>query len=128
MDKRLVSIPPGTAPHIPFSARDSCRVVIHRDRIPEESGEQRIDIDVSVATVSGDRPEAKLTQHLVLRHGPSKEVIWIRGAKEQFDRMSIRVSHIIDESQYMGGAMSKVEIPSSQWTVVTESAKLKFYA
>ena len=124
---KLVVIQPGTAPHIPFIERDSCRLVIHRDRIPEEDGEQRVDIDVSVSTLSGDRPEAKLSLHLVLRHSPKSELIWLRGAKEQFDRIIVRITHILDESQYMS-AGSRTEIPSSQWTVVTENTQFKFYA
>ena len=86
---------------------------MHRDRIPEEDGEQRVDIDVSVNSLSGERGEAKLSNHLVLRHAPSRDVVWIRGAKEQFDRINVRVTHIIDESQYMtSGARAD---PSSQW-------------
>jgi hypothetical protein len=124
---RLIIIKPGTSPHIPFSARDSCRLLIHRERIPEEDGEQRIDIDVTIATISGERPEAKLTQHLVLRHAPTRDVIWIHGVKEQFDRINVRITHIIDESQYMSTG-SRAEIPSSQWTVVTENSNFRFYA
>jgi hypothetical protein len=123
---KLQSIAPGTSPHIPFSERDSCRLVIYRDRIPSEYGEQRIDIDVSIDTVSGSRAEAQFTQRLALRHGSYQDVIWIRGAKEQFDRINIRVTHIIDESLYVSNA-NRAEIPSAQWTVVTESAFLKFY-
>jgi hypothetical protein len=126
-NKKLISISSGTDTHIPFSERDSCRLIIHRNRIPPESGEQRIDIDVSVDSVSGSRPEARLTHRLILRHGSYEDVIWIRGAKEQFDSISIRVTHIIDESQYVTGAI-RTEIPSAQWTIVTESADLKFYA
>jgi len=123
---KLMLIKPGTSPHIPFAERDSCRLTTHRDRIPEEDGEQRVDIEVSVSMISGERPEAKLTNHLVLRHAPSRDVIWIRGAKEQFDRINVRVTHIIDESQYMTTG-SRAEIPSSQWTVVTENTNFKFY-
>jgi hypothetical protein len=126
-DGKLVIMKPGTSPHIPFPERDSCRLVIHRERIPEEDGDQRVDIDVSVASVGGDRPEAKLTLHLVLRSGPNRDVIWLRGAKEQFDRIIVRVTHIIDESQYMNSG-SRAEIPSSQWTVVTENSNFRFYA
>jgi hypothetical protein len=124
---KLVVIKPGTSPHIPFPERESCRLVIHRDRIPEEDGDQRVDIDISVAAVGGERSEAKQTLHLVLRHAASRDVIWIHGAKEQFDRISVRVTHIIDESQYMNSG-SRTEIPSSQWTVVTENSNFRFYA
>jgi hypothetical protein len=122
------SIPSGSAPHIPFSQRDSCRLLIHRDRIPPESGEQRIDIDVSVSTVNGnDRSESKLSERLVVRHSAGTDVIWIRGAKEQFDKISVRVTQIVDDSQYVGRT-SRLELPSAQWTLVTEDARFRFYA
>jgi hypothetical protein len=55
-------------------------------------------------------------------------VIWVRGAKEQFDRINVRVTHVIDETEYLAGATGKVELPSAQWTVVTENSNFKFYA
>jgi hypothetical protein len=127
-DDKVVSIEPGTAPHIPFNHRDSCHLVIHRDRIPPEAGEQRVDVDITVSNVNGDRPEATKSHHLVLRHGPAPEVIWIRGSKQQFDHINVRVTHLIDESQYIARQTGRLDIPSAQWTVVTEDANLKFYA
>lgn len=122
------SIPSGSAPHIPFTERDSCRIVIHRDRIPLENGEQRIDIDVTVNTVNGnERSEAKLSEHLIVRNGPSQDVIWVRGAKEQFDKISVRVTHVVEEAQYVGRT-HRLDLPSAQWTVVTEDARFRFYA
>jgi hypothetical protein len=126
---KLESIAPGTAPHIPFSARDSCRLIVHRDRIPPEDGEQRLDVDVTVNSVSGaERGEAKLSQHLLIRNGPANDVIWVRGAKEQFDHINIRVTHVIDETQYLSQSPGKVELPSAQWTIVTENSSFRFYA
>jgi hypothetical protein len=124
---KLVIIKPGTSPHIPFTERESCRLVIHRDRIPEQDGDQRVDIDVSVTAVGGERGDAKRSLHLVLRHAPNRDVIWLSGAKEQFDRINVRVTHIFDESQYMNSS-SRTEIPTSQWTVVTENSNFRFYA
>lgn len=127
-DGRTHSIPSGTTQHVPFARRDSCYLVIHRDRIPAEDGEQRIDLDVSVSTVNGnDRAESKMSEHLVLRHGTERDVIWIRGAKEQFDKLSIRLTHVIEESQYIGHS-SRLDLPSAQWTLVTEDARFRFYA
>jgi hypothetical protein len=126
---QLRTIEPGTAPHIPFSQRDSCRIIIHRERIPAESGEQRLDLDVRVTSVGEiERGEATLSPHLALRHAPGREVIWIRGVKQQFDRISVRVSHVIDETQYVRSHAARLTLPSSQWTVFAEDARLKFYA
>jgi hypothetical protein len=120
---------PGTVIHIPYKERNSCRLVLHRERIPEEDGEQRLDVDVSVTAVGGvDRPESRWTQHLLLLHSTQRDVVWIRGAKEQFDRINVHITHVIDESLYVGDSRRRLELPSSQWTVVTENANLKFYA
>jgi hypothetical protein len=128
-DDKLQLIGPGTPVHIPFKQRDSCRLILHHERIPAESGEQRLDVEISVTTVAGaDRGEAHLTEHLVMRHAPDTDLVWIRGAKEQFDRISIRITHVIDETLYDSASRRRLELPSSQWTVVTENARFKFYA
>jgi hypothetical protein len=115
--------------HIPFAERDSCRLKLHRERIPAESGEQRLDVDISITAVGGqDRPEGHLSEHFTLRHSEELEVIWIRGAKEQFDRINVRITHILDETLFGGDVRRRLELPSSQWTVVTENAHFKFYA
>jgi hypothetical protein len=126
---KLQLIPPGTPVHIPFRQRDSCRLLLHRERIPSESGEQRLDVDISVTAVSGaDRGDAHLTEHFVLRHSKDVDLLWIRGAKEQFDRINVRITHIIDENLFDSDSRRRLELPSSQWTVVTENAAFKFYA
>jgi hypothetical protein len=125
---RVWPIDPGTAPHIPYKNRDSCHLVVHRNRIPAESGEQRVDIDITVSNINGDRPEATKSHHLVLRHGNEPDVIWIRGVKQQFDHINVRVTHVIDESQYVSRPSGRLDLPSAQWTVVAEDARFKFYA
>ncbi|MEY4581554.1 MAG: hypothetical protein RL701_6257 [Pseudomonadota bacterium] len=126
---KLTLIGPGSPVHIPFRERDSCRLVLHRERIPAESGEQRLDVDISVTSVSGgERSDAHLSEHFLLRHADEREVMWIRGARDQFDRINVRITHIIDESLFDNDVRRRLELPSSQWTVVTENAAFKFYA
>ena len=60
--------------------------------------------------------------HFVLRHAKDVDLVWIRGAKEQFDRINVRITHIIDESLFDSDSRRRLELPSSQWTVVTENA------
>jgi hypothetical protein len=128
-DGKLIAVPSGSAEHIPFDQRNSCRITIHRSRIAEDAGEQRLDLVVTVTTVGGaERGEAHLNQQLRLRHGPEKDVIWIRGAKEQFDRIDIRITHVVDESLFVRGSRTPIALPSSQWTIVTEDAHFRFYA
>lgn len=120
---------PGLSHHIPFDNRDSCRLLIHRERIPKEAGEQRLDIEINVNAVGGEvRPDARVTHHLVLRNGPDRDVIWLRGAKQQFDRFSVLVTHVVNEALFMTDRGARLELPSSQWAIVTEDADFKFYA
>jgi hypothetical protein len=127
---KLVLIAPGSPVHIPFVERDSCRLKVHRERIPEESGEQRLEVDVAITSVSGaERGDAHLSEQLSLRHSDETQVIWIRGAREQFDRINVRITHIIDQNLFDNDDVRRrLELPSAQWTVVTENATFKFYA
>jgi hypothetical protein len=127
---KLVLIEPGSPVHIPFFQRDSCRLKVHRERIPPESGEQRLDVEVSVVAVSGaTRGDAYFSEQLSLRHAKDTEVIWIRGVKEQFDRINVRVTHVVDQGLFDSNDVGRrLELPSGQWTVVAENASFKFYA
>jgi hypothetical protein len=120
---------PGLSHHIPFDNRDSCRLLIHRERIPREAGEQRLDIEVTVNAVGGEpRNDAKAMHHLVLRNGPDRDVIWLRGAKQQFDRYTVNVTHVVNEALFMIDRGPQLQLPSSQWTIITEDADFRFYA
>jgi hypothetical protein len=119
----------GVPLHIPFAQRDGCRLVIHRSQIPVEDGEQRLNVTVDVSRVDGaTRPEGHFTQRLFLRHGSEPRVIWIHGVKSQFDRITVRLTHVIDDSQYMRAGGEQVEVPAGQWTVVVENTRFRFYA
>lgn len=123
-----VQVSPGVPLHIHFAQRDGCRLVIHRNRIPREFGEQRLNVSVSVTSVAGTvRPEGNFDQRLRLRHGAESRVIWMRGVKSQFDRMTVRVTHVTDESQYLNGG-EQIEVPAGQWTVVVENTRWRLYA
>lgn len=128
-DDKLQALLSGSAEHIPFDQRDSCRVLIHRDRIPADSGEQRLELSVTVTTLGGaERGEAHLSQQIRVRHGSDTDAIWIRGAKEQFDRIDVRLTHVIDEALFARGLPTPSALPSSQWTIITEDADFRFYA
>jgi hypothetical protein len=126
---RLSFMEPGVSHHIPYDNRDSCRLVIHRERIPKEAGEQRLDIEVTVNAVGGEpRTDARVTHHLNLRNGPDRDVIWLRGAKQQFDRYTVNITHVVNESLFIAERGPQLLLPSSQWAIVTEDADFKFYA
>lgn len=122
-------IEPGSTQHIPFAQRDSCRLLIHRNRIPKDSGEQLLEVEVNV-TSAGDveRSDGQMSERFLLRHGEDTEVIWIRGAKQQYDRIRVRVLHVVDEDRYLLGKGNEYRLPVSQWAVITEDAIVKFYA
>ena len=120
---------PGVPLHIPFEQRDGCRLIVHPNRIPAEDGEQRVDVDVSVTSVGGsNRSEGHFTQRLILNHGAEQRVIWLHGVKSQFDKITVRLTHVTEESQYVRGGGGQLEVPSAQWTIVAENTRWRFYA
>jgi hypothetical protein len=126
---RNISVIPGVPLHIPFAQRDGCRLIIHRERIPVEDGEQRLNVSVDVTSLAGStRSEGHFAQRLVLRHGTAPRVIWIRGVQSQFDRITVQLTHVTDESQYLRGSGEQLEVPAGQWTVVVENTRWRLYA
>lgn len=122
-------IAPGAQVSIPFAQRDSCRLVIHRERLRAEDGTQDISVEVNVTKVDDNaRADAHLVERMVLRPGAEPRVFWIRGVKAQFDRLTVRVSHIVDEAHDVGGSDLHVNLPSAQWAVVVGEGHLRFYA
>ena len=55
-------IVPGKQTSIPYAQRDSCRLVIHRERLTPEQGTQDVAIDVAVTKVD-DNPRVRRTRH-----------------------------------------------------------------
>lgn len=120
---------PGTTPHLPFASRDSCHLVIHRARILPEDGEQRLDLRVDVRSASGAvRSEGELSQRLVVRHGSDPIVYWLGGVESQFDKLTVRVTHVVDEMQYLRNDRERLEVPAATYSVVFENTRLRFYA
>lgn len=120
---------PGIPLHIPFEQRDGCRLMVYPNRILAEDGEQRLDVDVSVTSVGGsNRSEGHFTQRLILSHGAEPRIIWLHGVKAQFDKITVRLTHVTEESQYLRGGSGQLEVPSAQWTIVAENTRWRFYA
>jgi hypothetical protein len=126
---RPMVVLPGTSPHLPFASRDSCRLLLHRERILEEDGEQVLDVRVDVRSASGSsRSDGDLHQRLVLRHGKDPMVLWLSGVESQFDKLSVHISHILDESQYLRDGSERLEVPAATYAVVFENTSMRFYA
>jgi hypothetical protein len=122
-------IAPGAQASISFAQRDSCRLVIHRERLRVEDGTQDVSVEVNVTKVDDNaRADAHLAERMALRAGAEPRFFWIHGVKARFDRLTVRVSHIVDEAHDVGGDDLHVNLPSAQWAVVVGEGHLRFYA
>jgi hypothetical protein len=128
-DGQTRAIKPGVAAHIPFSARDTCRIVFHRERLAPENGAQRLNLEVNVTRVDGEaRPEAHVAQSVILRPGPQPRYAWIKGVLGPFDHITVRVSHDTDEANYVGSVDLGSGEPAAQWSVVAGEGVARIYA
>jgi hypothetical protein len=128
-DGQIKQITPGITAKIPFAQRDSCRVIIHRERLRPEEGGQDVNLDITVANIDGAaRSEGRISERMILRPAKDPRIFWIRGVQTQFDRITVRVAQVIDEGRYMGGGEPRNNAPSVQWAVVVGEAHLRLYA
>ena len=124
-----LKVVPGVPLHVPFEQRDGCRLMVYPNRIPEEDGEQRLDVDIEVTSVGGSsRSDGHFTQRLILSHGAEPRIFWIHGVKSQFDRITVQLTHVTEESQYVRGGAGHLDVPSAKWTIVAENTRWRFYA
>jgi hypothetical protein len=123
-DPRPLAIAPGTNAHVEFELRDACRLVFHRERLTRAEGAQRLQLDVEVTGVDGaSRPEAHVSQPLILRVRDQPRVVWLKGISRPFDRATIRISR--GDAVSDDGARDE---PSVQWAVVFGTAHFRLYA
>ena len=52
----------------------------------------------------------------------------LKGGTEQFDRLLVRVSHVLDETRYALSPTSRQGLPSIQWPLAIEGGRLRLYA
>jgi hypothetical protein len=121
-------VPMGVPWHVREEERDGCRIVLHRERLRPDDGAQRLLLDINVTRVDGSaRPEARLTQSFVLRPGAEPRVAWLRGAVAPYDRISVGITHIADESHYVSRSEQPLTPPAAQWTVLTGTSIARLY-
>jgi len=126
---KLVRQVQGKLGQIPFSERDSCRLVVHRERLKREDGTQDISVDADVYKQDGSpRPEGHIAERLVLNPGEATRTIWFHGARQHFDRIVVRVSHVVDEAHYLSESAWRSNLPVAQWSVMVGSGHARFYA
>lgn len=125
---KTVAMPAGEPLRIPFSARETCRVVIHQESLQPEDGEQEIVLDIEVTKAGGGRrSEASVDERMVLRPGGEVKTFYLKGITEQFDQIAVRLSHVVDESRYVLSAKGKQTPPSQQWSATVEGGRLRLY-
>ncbi len=128
-DNRPKRIEPGITTHLPFSVRDSCRVILHRERLSPEYGTQKLSLEIEVLALDGSvRSAAHFTQSIVMRSGAESRIFWVKGVRSQYDRIVIRVSHVADEAHYLGALEIMSGAPAAQWNVVLGTGRFRLYA
>jgi hypothetical protein len=122
------ALTPGKPARIPFSARATCRVVIHQERVSPEDGRQQVVLEIEVTKASGGkRADASVNEHMVLRPGGEQRVFFLKGITEQFDQIEVRLSHVVDETRYVMDTSGKQAPPSVQWSATIEGGHVRLY-
>jgi hypothetical protein len=122
-------VPPGTPVRIPFDARATCRVVLHQERLRPEDGLQEIVLEIDVTRANGNkRPEASVSERMVLRPGGETRTFFLKGVTEQFDNVVVRASHVVDETRYVLSPTARQALPSLQWSAIVEGGWMRLYA
>jgi hypothetical protein len=124
-----VRLVPGETAHLEYKERDSCRLVVHRERLSPEYGAQKLNLEVDVLRADGSpRGDAHVSQTLVLRSGDEPRYAWIHGVAAPFDRVSVRISHIADEAHYIGASEILTGEPAIKWTAIFGTGHARLYA
>jgi hypothetical protein len=118
----------GETAHLPFSMRDTCRVVFHRELLPPEFGTQKLNFEVDVLRSDGSiKPEGHVSEMITLRPGEMPRYAWITGVTNPFERISVRVSHVADENHYLGAEDVRTGAPAAQWSAVLGTGRVRLY-
>jgi hypothetical protein len=126
---RQVRVAPSRPFTLPYQAKDSCRVIIHRERIKPEMGLQEVVLDVEVSKANGTRrTDASFSERMILAPGGEARVIPLKGGTDQFDRILVRISHVLDESRYALSPTTRQGLPAVQWPMAIEGGRLRLYA
>lgn len=123
-----IAFAPGKPGRIAFASRETCHVVIHQERLTPEDGQQEVVLEIEVTKASGGkRSDASVNERMVLRPGGDARVFFIKGITEQFDQITVRLSHVVDESRYVLGPGGKQAPPSAQWSATVEGGRARLY-
>ena len=124
-----VRLEPGETEHLPYSVRDGCRLIVHRERLLPEYGTQKLSLDIDVLRADGTaRSDAHASQTLILRAGNEPLEAWIHGVQAPFDHVVVRLSHIADETHYTAADEMLTSEPALKWSVIIGSGHARLYA
>ena len=120
---------PGATNSVSFADRDTCSLILHRENLRLEDGEQTLRITATVNALDGmPRPESKLDQVVRLRPGPVARKIFIGGVVAPFDRVVIRVAVLADDTHYAVTSEEKMGAPPIQWSLIMGTTKMRLSA
>jgi len=118
----------GQPERIPFAHRDTCRVILHPERLRPEEGTQEVVLEVEVSKPNGTkRAEAGINERMVLHAGGEPRLVFMKTGSEPFDHLVVRLSHVIDEARYLLGPLAKQRPPQIQWTATLEGGFARLY-
>jgi hypothetical protein len=110
-------VEPGVTAYVPFRAHDTCRLVLHRERLKPEAGPQQLQLYVRVVASDGTpRPDAAQDQRLSVVAAPAPTETFLAGVESAFDRLTVRLSR-----EGVGAAQL-------QWSVVFGTSRLRLFA
>jgi hypothetical protein len=125
-------IVPAHPTNIAYATKDSCRLVLHRERLRPEDGDQLVRVTVNVSALDGvNRPEAAIDQRVLLRPGKEPRYLYLGGVIAPFDRVTARVAVVTEdlhESVAAIGQAERVNLAQVQWSLVVGNSRLRLYA
>lgn len=122
------SLEPGKPARIAYAARESCRVVIHQERLLPEDGQQEIVLEIDVTKAAGTkRAEASVSERMILHPGGTPRIFYLKGVTDEFDQIAVRLSHVVDENRYVLGSTGKQGPPSTQWSAIVEGGRVRLF-
>ncbi|NMO15050.1 hypothetical protein HPC49_07370 [Pyxidicoccus fallax] len=128
-DGKDVSLAPSRPHRLSYEMRNTCRVIVHRERLMPEEGNQEVHLRVSVTRPDGStRGESGVDQRMFLRPKGDERVIPVPGNLGQYDRILVQVSHVADEARYALATTDRTGLPSAQWTATIQGGLFRLYA
>jgi len=120
---------PGRPTRLPFSQRDGCRMVLHRERLRKIYGTQKLTLNIEITDLDGvARSKGRVSQTIVLRPGTLPLTAWIGGVVSAFDRAVVSIAHAPDEAHYVDAAEMATGAPEVQWTILFGTSRARWYA